>query len=132
MGVERFAARGPRRSGAGGAVVGGERRERFPAFGAGHAEVDGIVGIGGEVDGLALGIEVDAERAAGAAKAADHVRRPGGSETRGDAAESEAVRGGVLHELGGHRTGAGVKEIFEGAHAGTPGIFGASTARKKR
>lgn len=130
-GGERGAAGGAEERG-GRAVGGGEGGEGFPAFRAGHAEVDGVVGVGGEVDGLALGIEVDAERAAGAAKAAHGVGGRDGSETGGDAAEG----GGVLHERGGHRTGAGVKEIFERSGnihaAGWPGIFGASPARKKR
>ena len=66
-GREWGAAGGAKERG-GRAVGGGEGGEGFPAFGAGHAEVDGVVGIGGKVDGLALGIEVDAKRAAGGAE----------------------------------------------------------------
>src|SRR5690349_21208397 len=44
----------------------------------------------------------------------------------------------MLHQLRGHRPLSGMEEILERAHrvlrplAGRPGIFGASTARKKR
>ena len=120
----------------GGAVGRSERRQSFPAFGTGHAEVDRVIGIGGEVDSLPLGIKVDAKRAAGAAKAADHVDRRGRSEAGREAPEAEPVVGGMLHELGRHWTAAGVEEIFEHGRrfhtAGRPGILGESTARKKR
>ena len=48
-----------------------QRRERLPALGAGHAEVDGIVRGRREADGLPFS-QVDVEAAASRAEAADH------------------------------------------------------------
>ena len=120
------------------AVGRGERRERFPALRAGHAEIHRVVGIGCQVDRLALRVEVDLQRAAGAAEATDRLGGAGRRETRRHAAQAEIAR--VLHEFTRHRPGAGVQEVVEGAHgatpwrlgSGTPGILGASTARKNR
>ncbi len=91
------------------AVGGGERGEGFPALGAGHAEVDGVGGIGAEVDGVSGGVAVDVERAAGAAETADGLGGGGGGEAGRVLGDAEAEVGGATHELRGHRAGAGAK-----------------------
>lgn len=42
-------------------VRGGEWCEGFLVFGVGYVEVDGVVGVGGEIDCLVFFVEVDFE-----------------------------------------------------------------------
>ncbi len=75
----------------GGAVGGVQDGQGFPPLGAGHPEVDWIVGCRGQVDGLAVS-EVDVEAASRRAVAANHRGRGvGGSDNR-DLAQPESTR----------------------------------------
>jgi hypothetical protein len=77
--------------GDGGAVRGSQDRQRFPALGAGHPAVDGVLGRRTEVNRLAVA-EMDGQAAAGRAESAHGpgrgVRRFG----RGDLAQPEPAR----------------------------------------
>jgi len=100
--------------GGGGAFFGVETAEGFPAFGAGHAEVNGVASGGGEADGFAF-VEVEVELAAGRAETADG----GGGGIGGEVFRElpEAVVVGFEEELFGEWAGffgeGFVDELFE-------------------
>ena len=80
----------------GGPVFRGERGQRLPAFWTGHAEIDRVIALRTEVDGLSI-FQVDLERATRAAEATDAVHRGVRLYALRDAAEP--VRRWFLHEL---------------------------------
>src|SRR5262249_45258139 len=70
------------------AIRSGERCECFPTLGTSHTEVDGIIGIGGEVDRDPV-TQVNIQRATCRAKAADGSHDRVGHALSRNAAEPE-------------------------------------------
>lgn len=101
--------RGIAQQGRGGTIGRIERIQCLPTFGAGHAEVHRIAGLGTEVDGFALFIEMDFQLATCGTVTADGDRGGSGLETRGHFAQSEVAR--RLNEIAGERAGV----LFENA-----------------
>src|SRR6185312_11405551 len=114
------------------AIGRGQRRQRFPALGARHAEVDRIAPRRRQVHRAPL-TQVHRQRAARRAVAAHHVGGGVGSEARRHAAEAEAPR--LEGQLARQRPLVRAQQLLEERarldHAGPPGIFGAVAAAKK-
>ncbi len=81
-----------------GAILRGKRRKSLPAFRAGHAQIHGIVGIGREINRLAVS-QMDVQPTAGRTKSA---HRRGGIVRREPARHfPEPELSGMQHELAG-------------------------------
>ena len=109
-----------------------QRRERFPAFRTGHAEIDWVMGVGTEIDGLAI-FQVDVQPATRGAEAADHRRGAVRLESRRDLSETEIT--GMQNQILGEWTCPLTQQCIllgSGQAATPPGIPVGATAVKNK